>query len=242
MKTVSISGSLRKNVGKKDAKANRKQGKIPCVLYGGKEQIHFIIDEISFNKLIYTPEVFIIKININDKEYESIIQKMQFHPVSDKAIHVDFLEIIPNKPVIIKIPVKLEGNPVGIMKGGVLSFKIRKLNIKALKENLPENVVINIDKLDIGDSIRVSDIDIKDVRILDIHNAVIVGVRTARAVVEEKVSEEEGEETTEETKEGEEGEEKEKGGKEEKGKGEKEGKGEKTESAPEKKYEKNIKR
>ena len=235
MKTVSISGSLRENVGKKDAKTNRRQGKIPCVLYGGEKQIHFTIDEIGFNKLIYTPEVFIIKININNKEYESIIQEMQFHPVSDKVIHVDFLEIIPNKPITIKIPVKVEGNSIGVIKGGVLSFKIRKLNIKALKENLPENVIINIDKLDIGDSIRVSDIDIKDVQTLDIHNAVIVGVRTARAVVEEKVSEEEGEgkETTEETKEGE--------GKE-KGKDEKDEKGGKTESAPEKQHEKNIKR
>ncbi|MCD4745796.1 MAG: 50S ribosomal protein L25/general stress protein Ctc [Bacteroidales bacterium] len=193
MKTVSISGSLRENVGKKDAKMNRKHGKIPCVLYGGKEQIHFTTDEKSFIKIIFTPEVFIIKLNINGKEIDTILQDAQYHPVTDKVLHADFLEVILDKPIIIGIPVIIEGNATGVLKGGRLIKKIRRLKAKALAKDLPDNIILNIDDLDIGDSIMVSDIKRDNVEFLDIPNAIIVGVRTARGA-EEDEEEVEGEE------------------------------------------------
>ncbi len=199
MKTVSISGSLRENVGKKDAKKNRKLGKIPCVVYGGKEQIHFTVDEISFSKLIFTPEVFIIKIDLDGKEYTSILQDIQYHPVTDKVIHVDFLEVIPGHPIVISIPVKLEGSSQGVLKGGMFIQKLRKLKTKALSKHLPDNIVIDISDLEIGDFTRVKDIKQENLELLDVPNAIIVGVKTARGIEEEETEEEaEGEEKPDE--------------------------------------------
>jgi len=206
MKTVSMSGSLRENVGKKDAKMNRKLGKVPCVLYGGKEQIHFIADEKDFVKIIFTPEVFIIKLSIDGKEYNAVLQDVQYHPVTDKILHVDFLEILSGKAVIIGLPVVIEGSATGVLRGGQLVKKIRKLKVKALVENLPDNIVLDITSLDIGDSIKVKDISRENLEFLDIPNAEIVGVKVTRiAETIEEVEEEakEGEEEgTKETTEG----------------------------------------
>ena len=154
MKTVSLSGSLRGSVGKKDAKLQRRAGKIPCVLYGGPEQIHFVADEKSFSKILFTPEVNIIKITIDGKEYETIYQEIQFHPVTDKLLHVDFLEVLPDKPVTIAIPVKSEGVSPGVLKGGRLEKKMRKVKIKALIKDLPDFIMINISPMEIGDSAK----------------------------------------------------------------------------------------
>lgn len=203
MKTVSMSGSLRENVGKKDAKMNRKLGKVPCVLYGGKEQIHFIADEKDFVKIIFTPEVFIIKLSINTKEYNAVLQDVQYHPVTDKILHVDFLEILSGKPVIIGLPVVIQGNAKGVLSGGKLVKKIRKLKVKALVEHLPDNIVLDITNLDIGDSIKVKDISGENLEFLDIPNAEIVGVKVTRvAEIIEEVSEEVGEEAEEGEEEG----------------------------------------
>lgn len=199
MKTVSMSGSPRENVGKKDAKMNRRLGKVPCVLYGGKEQIHFTADERSFNKIIFTPNVYIIKLKIEGKEYDAVLQDIQYHPVSDKILHVDFLEVIEGKPVITALPVKLQGNSIGVLQGGRLIFKLRKMKVKALVEHLPDDIVIDISKLKIGDSVRVTDVKRDNLEFLDAPNAIVVGVRVTR-VVEEVVEEEE-----EEAAEGEEG-------------------------------------
>jgi large subunit ribosomal protein L25 len=182
MKTVSMSGSRRENVGKKDAKMNRKLGKVPCVLYGGKEQIHFIADEKDFVKIIFTPEVFIIKLSIDSKEYNVVLQDVQYHPVTDKILHVDFFEILSGKPVIIGLPVIIEGNATGVLKGGQLAKKIRKLKVKALVEHLPDNIVLDITNLEIGDSIRVKDVSKENLEFLDIPNAEIVGVKVTRIV------------------------------------------------------------
>ena len=210
MKTVSMSGSLRENVGKKDAKMNRKLGKVPCVLYGGKEQIHFIADEKDFVKIIFTPEVFIIKLSINAKEYNAVLQDVQYHPVTDKILHVDFLEILSGKPVIIGLPVVIEGNAIGVLKGGRLVNKIRKFKVKALVEHLPDNIVLDITNLDIGDSIKVKDVSRENLEFLDISNAEIVGVKVTRvAETIEEVSEEVEKGEEEDTKETIEGAEKE---------------------------------
>jgi len=185
MKTVSLSGSLRENVGKKDAKKHRVEGKIPCVLYGGKEQIHFVVDDKQFRKLIFTPEVYLVKLGIGGTEHDTIIQDVQYHPVTDRILHADFLELQADKPVSIAIPVKIEGTAPGVLKGGRFIFKMRKLKIKAMAKDFPDYISIGIDTLEIGDSVKVSDIKRDDVAFLDPPNSVIVGVRTARAVIEE---------------------------------------------------------
>lgn len=212
MKTVSLSGSLRGSVGKKDAKLQRRVGKIPCVLYGGKEQIHFVADEKSFSKILFTPEVNIIKINIDGKEYDTIYQEIQFHPVTDKLLHVDFLQLIPDKPVVIAIPVKSEGVSPGVLKGGRLEKKLRKVKVKALAKDLPEFIMINISSMDIGDSVKISDLKIDNVTFLDAPTNVVIAVRTARQVVEEVVP------GAEAAAEGAEGSEKKEEGKKEEGK------------------------
>ena len=185
MKSVSISGSPRENVGKKDAKKHRNEGKVPCVLYGGKEQIHFVAEEVSFKKLVYTPDSFTIKLNLDNKEYNAILQDIQYHPVSDRILHADFLEIFDDKPVVIHIPVKVTGIAEGVLKGGRFIQKLRKLKIKALPVHLPDNVIVDITPLEINDSIKVSDIKKDNVTFLDAPSAVIVGVRVTRVIVEE---------------------------------------------------------
>lgn len=185
MKTVSLSGSLRENVGKKDAKLNRRSGMVPCVIYGGKEQVHFVADEKMLAKVMHTPVTYIFNLNINGKEYSTIIQDVQYHPVTDRMLHVDFKEIVPEKPVTLSIPIKITGTAPGVLRGGRLLKKMRKLAIKALVQHLPDDVTVSIDNLEIGDSIKVSDMKAENVTFLDPASNVIVGVRTARAVVEE---------------------------------------------------------
>jgi large subunit ribosomal protein L25 len=185
MKTVSLSGSLRENVGKKDAKKHRKEGNIPCVMYGGKEQIHFVANDKAFRKLIFTPEVYIINLDIAGKNFNTIIQDVQYHPVTDNILHIDFLEIQPEKPVSIGVPVRVTGTAPGVLKGGKLILKTRKLKIQALMQHLPDEIVVSIDPLDIGDSVKVKDLSIEHISFMDSPNTVIVGVRTARVLVEE---------------------------------------------------------
>jgi len=154
MKTVSLSGPLRGSVGKKDAKKHRREGNIPCVMYGGKEQVHFIASEKNLVKILNTPVVSMVKLNVGEKEYEAIFQDVQYHPVTDHILHVDFLEIQPDKPVTIGVPFKLTGVPEGVLKGGKLARKMRKLKVKALSKDLPEHIDINVTSLEIGQSIR----------------------------------------------------------------------------------------
>jgi large subunit ribosomal protein L25 len=187
MKSVSLSGSLRENVGKKDARRHRREGEIPSVLYGGKEQVHFTVNEKAFSKLLFTPEVNLVRLNLDGREFDSLIQDVQYHPVTDRALHVDFLEITSEKPVIIAIPVKDHGTPQGVLKGGRLIKKFRKVKIKALAKDLPDFIEVDISALEIGDSIKVSDLKADQVVFLDPPTNVIIGVRTARAVVEEVV-------------------------------------------------------
>jgi large subunit ribosomal protein L25 len=202
MKTVSMSGSLRENVGKKDAKQLRAQDLIPCVLYGGKEQLHFTLKELELLKIVETNEVCFLDLEIGEKKYPAILQDIQYHPVTDKPLHVDFLEIVEGKEIKMEIPVKLTGASVGVLKGGRLIKRLRKLVLKALPENMPENITIDISKLDIMDVVKVQDIEIENVKVLSVPSELIVGVKTARTIVEEEEEEEEGEGTEGEAKEG----------------------------------------
>ncbi len=203
MKTVSLSGSLRENVGKKDAKKMRREEKVPCVIYGGKEQVHFVLPEKDFKKILFTPEAFNILITIDGKEYSTILQEVQYHPVSDRVMHADFMEIIAGKPITVSIPVQYEGTAPGIIKGGRLTTAMRKMRLKGLLENIPEVITLDISKLDIGNSIKVRDIHPENLQLLDIQGAVVVSVKTARGAQldEEEGEEEDEEETTESTEE-----------------------------------------
>ena len=186
MKPVSISGSPRVNVGKKDAKELRRQGRVPCVLYGGKEQIHFSSLEKDFKKLVYTAEAYLVKIDLDGRHVDAVMQEIQFHKISDKIQHIDFLEIIAGKPIIAHLPVNTVGNPAGVKAGGKLHKKLRTLKVKGMPEALPENMTINIESLEIGDSITVGDLKGKGFEFLDAANVTVVAVKVTRAVVEEE--------------------------------------------------------
>ena len=180
MKSVSISGSSRTNVGKKDAKAVRNAGFVPCVLYGGKEQKMFSVKYNDLLPLVYTPEVLTVELNIDGSNYKALMQEIQFHPINDQVVHIDFLEMFDNKPVFIDIPVHTTGNSIGVKAGGKLTLNVRKLKVRALPANLPDSIEIKIDNLDIGKSIRVSEIAVKNIELLDTPNMVVVTVKATR--------------------------------------------------------------
>ena len=192
MKTVSLSGSPRENVGKKDAKALRGAGKVPCVLYGGKDQIHLSVD-----KFIYTPDVFIYELDLNGEKVNAIIRDIQFHPVTDETIHVDFLQLVDGKPVRMELPLKLVGNAIGVRNGGRLMANFRRIKIKGIPAELPDAVEVDINKLRIGQFIRIEDLTLPSATILHNPKNVVVGVKMARGAVDEDEEEEEGEEGAE---------------------------------------------
>ena len=199
MKTLAISAKLRKGTGKTDSKALRNQGNVPCVLYGGEKQVCFYAHENDFRNLVYTPEVFIVELDIEGEKCRAVMQDLQFHPVTDKLLHLDFLQIFDDKEVTMTIPVHLEGMSIGIRNGGVLSFRRRKIITRAIPGNLPEYIEINIEDLEIGQSIFIKDLRVDKYSFLAPDNAVVVGVRTARELIIEEEAEEEleGEEITE---------------------------------------------
>ncbi len=184
MRVVSMSGSLREGVGKKDAKKIRKDGGVPCVIYGGKEQVHFFTDSKSFLKVVYTPEVCFIHIEIGDKTYETILQDMQFHPVTDNIYHADFMEFVAGKPIIMNVPIRISGTAPGVLKGGKIVQKFRKLKIKALPAQMPEFIDVSIEGLEIGQSVKVVDIKGDNYTVLDNKNNTIIGISITRAAEE----------------------------------------------------------
>ena len=185
MKSVSISGSPRANVGKTDATALRNAKRVPCVLYGGKEQVHFSVLEADFKDLIYTPSVNTVDLDVDGKKFKAILQEAQFHTVKDNLLHVDFLEIIAGKPVTMSIPVKTTGTSPGVRNGGKLNKKLKTLRVKGLVEKMPGTIDIAIDKLEIGDGVRVGDLKIDGLTFLNAENVTVVNVQVTRVVVEE---------------------------------------------------------
>ena len=191
MKSVSISGSVRENVGKKDAKAQRKMGLVPAVLYGGEKQIPLLVKELEMNNLIYSPEVRYVELNVDGKVYNATVQELQFHPVTDKLLHVDFLEAVPQRDVTIAIPVKITGTAPGVLRGGKLSKKVRKVRVRGKLENIPEYITVDISNLDILDTIRAGQLQLENVEIVDVPSMIIVSVLSSRNVSEAETSEEE---------------------------------------------------
>ena len=203
MKTLAISVKERQNVGKTNTRALRNQGNVPCVLYGGEKQVTFYAHENDFRKIVYTPDVFVVELNIDGTKTRAIMQDIQFHPVTDKILHIDFLEVFDNKPITVSVPVILNGIAIGVKDGGNLMVRRSKIVTKGLINNLPDAIELNIEHLKIGMFTYIKDVNIEGCEFLAPGNSVIVGVKTARAAIEELVVEEEGEGEGEEGAEGE---------------------------------------
>ncbi|MCL2041932.1 MAG: 50S ribosomal protein L25 [Bacteroidales bacterium] len=193
MKTVLLSGSPRENVGKKDAKKLRKEGLVPCVIYGGKDQQFFFVKEKDLVKILYSPEVYAIELDIAGTKRTATIKELQFHPVKDVPMHVDFLEVVEGKPVVVSLPVSIVGTSPGVLRGGKLQKKLRRLAVKGLINDIPDKITVDISPLDIGSSIRVKDIKVENLTLLDTESSVVVGVQTARGAVAAAAEEEENE-------------------------------------------------
>ena len=201
MQSITIKGSQRESVGKVATKALRNAGKVPCVLYGGDKPLHFSADEVSFKPLVYTPNVYTATIELEGKTYNAILQDIQFHPVSDSILHVDFYQLFDDKMVTMNIPVRLIGTSPGVLNGGSLRFAMRKLSVRALPADLPDFINADISKLKIGMKLFVTALADEKFTILHPDNTVVVQVRTARSAIltdEEEEEEEEGEEGAEE--------------------------------------------
>ena len=194
MKTVQLSGSLRANVGKKDASSLRSAGLVPCVLYGQGQQTHFSVKQVAIEKIVYSPDVYQVELNIDGKTAVGIIQELQQHPTKDTIQHVDFLELNETKSIRIKLPVRLVGSSPGVMAGGKLMLVFRNLQCVGLSKDLPEAIILDISTLNIGGAIRVNTINIPGITFLDPANAVVVSVKMARGAVKGEEAEGEVEE------------------------------------------------
>ncbi|MCM4162341.1 MULTISPECIES: 50S ribosomal protein L25/general stress protein Ctc [unclassified Arenibacter] len=195
MKSITIKGSERESVGKKATKALRNAGKVPCVIYGGDKPLHFAAEELSFKDLVYTPNAHTVVVDLEGgKKYDAVMQDIQFHPVTDSILHVDFYQLFKDKEVTMDIPVRLLGNSPGVRNGGRLLFRKRKLAIKALPDNLPDFFDVDISKLRIGGNISVSTLLKDEFTILHPENTVVVQVKAARnaVLVDDEEEDEEG--------------------------------------------------
>lgn len=192
MKSVEIQGTLRTEVGSKYAQAERKAGNVPCVIYGGEAPVHFSAPILAFKSLVYTPEAKTATITVDGKTVEAVIQDMQFHPVTDALIHIDFIQLVEGKAVTMNIPVVLNGQARGVLNGGKLKMILRTLSVRALPNEMPENIQLDITNLRIGKSIRVSDVVPAGYEILNADTAVIVTVKKARGAMDDEDDEEEG--------------------------------------------------
>jgi len=186
MKTLEIKGSFRTELGKKSSKNVRKEGHVPCVIYGKEKNIHFHTHEINFKNLVFTPEAHLVKLVIDDKEYKAVLKDMQFHPVSDRIIHADFIEVFDNKHVTISIPIKVSGDSVGVIAGGKLSIKKRNLKVKGLPGDLPEFLPIDITNLKIHDGVKVGDLSYDKIELLDMKKALVLSIATSRVAQKEE--------------------------------------------------------
>ena len=195
MKSITINGSKRESVGKKATKALRNAGEVPCVLYGGDQPVHFSATELAFSQLVYTPNAHTVVIALDSGEtLNAVLQDIQFHPVTDRILHVDFYQLFEDKEIAMNIPVRLNGNSRGVKNGGVLRKNNRKLRVKALPSNLPDTIEIDITPLKIGGKVYVGDLDQENYRFLHTDNTVVCQVKTARTAIAEDDDEDELEE------------------------------------------------
>ena len=176
-----MSGSLRENVGKKDAKALRRDAKVPCVMYGKNEQITFSVAQTAFDRIIFNPEPCFVEIEINGTKHSAMMKDIDFHPVTDIVYHADFYELSDDKPIVMSIPVHTTGTSVGVMKGGKLAYKQKRLNVKALPTNMPSEILVDITKLDVAQRVKVQDIPAENFQILNPKSSEVLVVNSTRA-------------------------------------------------------------
>jgi large subunit ribosomal protein L25 len=183
MKTIVLKGETRVGSGKKATKALRTEGKVPCVVYGKSGNSHFGVYEYDFKNLVYTPNTYLVQLNLPEGKKLAKLQDLQFHPVSEAIIHADFMEVSPDVPLTISIPVNVTGNAPGVRAGGKIMVKIRKLLVKGMIKDLPDSIEINVDKLEIGQNIRVGDLKISGVELLDTKANSIISCTATRASI-----------------------------------------------------------
>ena len=202
MKSITINGSKRESVGKKSTKALRNADMVPCVLYGEKEPMHFAAKELDFSKLVYTPNAHTVVIKTEDGEFNAVLQDIQFHPVSDRILHVDFYELNEAKEISMNIPVVIEGAAPGVLNsGGTLILNKRKLRVRALPKNLPDFITADISGLELGNKLYTAQLQAEDYNFLHPDNTVVCQVKTSRASIknaQEDESQVEGEAVEEE--------------------------------------------
>ncbi|MDO4225571.1 MAG: 50S ribosomal protein L25/general stress protein Ctc [Bergeyella zoohelcum] len=180
MKSITIQGAKRESVGKKSTKALRDAELVPCVVYGGAEPLNFSTEEKSFRDLVYTPDAHTVELVIDGQTIPAVLQDIQFHPITDKILHVDFYQLSEDKPVIMDVPVRITGRAKGVVAGGVLRQSFRKLRLKAIPANLPDEIVVDVTPLRIGNKLYVGDIKNENYTFLHPDNAVIVAVKMSR--------------------------------------------------------------
>jgi large subunit ribosomal protein L25 len=180
MKTIEIKGSFRTELGKKSSKQVRKIGNVPCVIYGKEQNIHFQAHELSFKNLIYTPEAHLVSLNIDNTVHRAVLKDVQYHPVSDRILHADFIEVFDDKPVIINIPIKVTGDSAGVIAGGKLNIKKRNLKVKGFPNDLPEHLNIDITNLQIHESVKVGDLAYDKIELLDPKRLMVLTIATSR--------------------------------------------------------------
>lgn len=190
MKQISINGTARTELGKKAAKAIRNSGNVPCVLYGEKkdangqpEAIHFSVSEKEINKLIYTPHIYLVDINIDGEDHKGILKEVQFHPVKDNVLHIDFLEVHAEKPIVMGVPIAPQGLAEGVRAGGRLITMVRKLNVKALYSAIPEKLNIDVTALQLGKSIKVGDLHFENLELVTPKEVIVCTVKMTRAAM-----------------------------------------------------------
>ena len=184
MKSFALNAEARET-SKKANKALRNQGKVPCVLYGGEKQVYFSATENDLNKLVNTPDVFLVKFEVGGEAFQAIIQDLQFHPVTDRILHIDFLQVFDDKEVTVNIPVKFIGTPLGVRNGGNLVVRRRSIKTRAIPANLPDAIELNIENIRIGKFIYIGDIRDERYTFLASDSSVVVGVKTARGAIDE---------------------------------------------------------
>lgn len=175
-----MSGALREHVGKKDAKALRREDKVPCVMYGKNEQIAFSVAQTAFDRIIFNPEPCFVEIDINGTKHSAMLKDIDFHPVTEIVYHADFYELSDDKPVFMSIPVHTTGTSIGVMKGGKLAYKQKRLNVKAVPANMPSEILIDITKLDVAQRIKVQDIETNNYEILNPKSNEVLVVNSTR--------------------------------------------------------------
>jgi len=180
MKSITIQGTKRESVGKKSTKALRDAELVPCVVYGGETPLNFSAEEKAFKGLVYTPEAHTVSIEVDGQTIPAVLQDIQFHPITDKIIHADFYQLSEDKPVIMEVPVRITGRSKDVVAGGILRQTYRKLKVKAIPANLPDEIVVDITALKIGNKFYVESLKNDKYSFMHPDNAVVVAVKMSR--------------------------------------------------------------